>query len=163
MSATEFKAAALVIIGMMAAVAAYPIIAEYRGTVEPFSELGILGPNKMLGDYPNEIGVDQPLKLYIYVGNHEGKIQYYRVVAKLGNINSTVSDSEALDAPVFAYWDIVLPNEENSTIPIQLSISKVGLNQRLVFELHNYDDEIGNFVYHQRWTQLWLNVYGQGG
>ncbi|MDP2954272.1 MAG: DUF1616 domain-containing protein, partial [Chloroflexota bacterium] len=79
----ELKAVALVLIGLMGAVAVYPILAESR-VVEPFSELGVLGPNMKIGDYPRQLVVGQRFSLYIYVGNHEGSSQYYRVFAKLG-------------------------------------------------------------------------------
>jgi uncharacterized membrane protein len=163
MNDEEFKTIALVIIGLMAVVAIYPIVAANRNPFEPFSEIGILGPNKKLGDYPSVIGVGQKINLYIYVGNHEGKVGFYRVLAKLGNQNSTISNSIALEEPIIASWDVILPNEKNNTIPINLSLTKVGLKQRLIFELYMYDSNVRSFLYHQRWTQLWLDVYGQGG
>ena len=153
----EVKAAALVIIGLMGVVAVYPILAESR-VVEPFSELGILGPNMKIGDYLRELVVGQRFSLYLYLGNHEGSSQYYRVLAKLGDRGLNVSDTEPYGAPVVASWDAVLPNEANTTIPITLSVGLAGLNQRLVFEMHRFDPAKGEFVYHQRWNQLWLNV-----
>jgi len=153
----ELKAVALVLIGLMGAVAVYPILAEGR-IVEPFSELGILGPNMKIGDYPRELAVGEEFDLFLYVGNHEGRVQYYRVLVKLGDRSVNVSDTTPLDAPVVAQYDVVLPNESNSTVPITLSVGRAGLNQRLVFELDRYDVGSGGFVYHQRWNQLWLNV-----
>lgn len=153
----EVKAIALVLIGLMAAVAVYPILAESR-VVEPFSELGVIGPNGKLGDYPRELTVGQPFSLFLYVGNHEGRSEYYRVLVKLGTQSSNVSDAVAFNAPVIASWDVLLPNESNSTIPINLNVPTAGLNQRLVFELHRLNPDVSVFVYHQRWTQLWMNV-----
>jgi len=158
MSDVEFKAVALAIIGLMAVIAIYPIFAEQRRVIEPFSELGLLGPNMKLGDYPTELTIGQNFNLYLYVGNHEGGVRYFRVLAKLGGLSSSVSDSSALDAPILASWDCILPNEGNSTTPIILSIPTAGLYQRLVFELYQYEPANGNFAYNQRWTQLWLNV-----
>lgn len=155
----ELKAVALVLIGLMGAVAVYPILAESR-IVEPFSELGVLGPNMKIGDYPRAVTVGERFNLYLYVGNHEGRAQYYRVLVKLGDRSMNVSDTTPLDAPVVASWDFVLPNESNSTLPITLSVGRVGLNQRLVFELWRYVDS--GFVYHQRWNQLWMNVTATG-
>lgn len=157
----EFKVVALALIGLMAAVAVYPILAEHR-VVEPFSELGILGPNMKIGDYPRELAVGQSFSLYLYVGNHEGGVEYFRVLSKLGDVNSNVSDTTPLDAPVLASWDFVLLNESNSTLPITLAVNRAGLNQRLVFELQMYDSGVNDFVYHQRWTQLWMNVTSPG-
>ena len=130
----ELKAVALALIGLMGAIAVYPILAEHR-VVEPFSELGILGPNMKLGDYPRYLAVGQLFKLYLYVGNHEGSVEYYRVLAKVGDQSSNVSDTTPLDAPILSSWDFVLPNEANSTRPISLAMPREGFNQRLVFEL----------------------------
>ena len=153
----EVKAVALILIGLMAAVAVYPILAESR-VVEPFSELGVLGPNGKLGDYPRELVVGQPFRLFLYVGNHEGRSEYYRVLVKLGNQDSIVSDTVPLDAPVVASWIVLLPNESNSTIPISLNLPRAGLNQRIIFELYRFEPAVKVFVYHQRWNQIWMNV-----
>jgi uncharacterized membrane protein len=162
MNDDEFKIVALMIIGFMIVIAAYPILVEKRGEVEPFSELGILGPGGKLGDYPREVNVGQSINLYIYVGNHEGNAEYFKVVAKTGNTKSNLTDTTPLNAPILASWDFILANDENSTIPIKLSLPVAGLNQRLVFELERYDTTSQSFVYHQRWTQLWMNVTASG-
>ena len=153
----EAKAVALVIICLMAAVSVYPILAESR-VVEPFSELGVLGPYGKLGDYPRQLATGQEFNLFLYVGNHEGRSEYYRVVAKLGDQTTNVSDTTPLDRPPVRSWEAVLINESNTTIPITMSLGEAGLNKRLVFELWRYDLSSNVFVYHQRWTQLWLNV-----
>lgn len=153
----ELKFLALVLIGLMAVVAIYPIINESRAVVS-FSELGILGPNMKMADYPKTEIVNQSFNLYLYVGNHEGKLEYFRVVAKQGDSNSTITDTTPLNSPVIASWDLILQNEENSTFPIKLSMDKPGLKQCIVFELYIFNPETQNFVYHQRWVQLWLDV-----
>ncbi|MCP8309502.1 MAG: DUF1616 domain-containing protein, partial [archaeon] len=56
--------------------------------VEPFSELAVLGQNQKIGDYPKSLMVSENFTLYLYVGNHEGKVMYYRVYVKLGNLSS---------------------------------------------------------------------------
>jgi len=153
----EVKIVAIILIGVMASITIYPILAENK-VVEPFSELGILGPKMKLGDYPTNIFVGEDIHLYLYVGNHEGRAKYYEVQVKLGDKDMNVSDTTPLNAPKLATYDFVLPTESNQTFPITLSISKAGLNQRLVFEMWTLSSETGEFVYHQRWNQLWLNV-----
>jgi uncharacterized membrane protein len=153
----ELKLIALALIGMMAVIAVYPVLSANR-VVEPFTELGVLGPNGKLGDYPKEVGVDEKFNLFLYLGNHEGRAQYYRVLAKLGNQASNVTDTQPMDAPILASWDVLLLNEQNSTIPVILSIGEAGVNLRLVFELYRFNTESSTFVYHERWIQLWMNV-----
>jgi uncharacterized membrane protein len=153
----EVKIIAIGIIGLLATVTVFPLLAKNR-IVEPFSELGILGPNGKIGDYPHEVEIGQNFKLYIYIGNYEGRCQYYRVLVKLGDQNSNISDTKPLDSLVIANRDYLLPNESNITSPITLSIQRAGLNQRLVFELYRYDTVTNSFLYHERWAQIWMNV-----
>ena len=153
----EVKVVAIALIGLMMAVTAYPVLSASR-IVEPFSELGVLGPNMKLGDYPREVVVGEKFNLILYVGNQEGRASYYRVLVKLGDQSQNVSDTTPLDAPVLTSRDFVLVNGQNRTAPLTLSIGKAGLNQRLVFEMHIFDEGSGKFVYHQRRAQLWLNV-----
>lgn len=126
--------------------------------VEPFSELAVLGPNKKIGDYPRELVVGQPFNLCIYIGNHEGRVMYYRVIVKLGDRASNVSDAQPLDAPILASHESILMHGGNQTMPVTLSLADTGLNLRLVFELHVHNWEKDDFEYHRRWCQLWLNV-----
>ena len=131
--------------------------------VEPFSELGVLGPNMKLGDYPREVGVGEDFGLYLYLGNHEGRSMYYRVLVKLGDQAVNVSDSEPMEAPAVAFYEAFLPDGGNETLPIVLSLAETGVNSRLVFELHGYDTEMDGFEYMGQWCQLWLNVTAPPG
>ena len=132
-----------------------PVILGDR-IVEPFSELGLLGPNMKLGDYPREITAGDSVDLYLYLGNHEGVLTYYEVVAKLGDQSVNVSDTTPYPRdPVFSYKQVLL-DEANQTIPIRVQINEAGLNKRLVFELYKYQEQ--GFTYDGIWVQLWLNV-----
>ena len=153
------KIQAAVIAGLLAyaVLTAAPIILGDR-VVEPFSELGILGPNMKLGDYPREVEAGEPVSLYLYLGNHEGLPTYYRVQAKLGDRSLNVSDSEPYPGAVVSSYRQVLDDGSNSTRPIVISVRDAGVNRRLVFELQRYDPDARGFVYDGVWTQLWLNV-----
>jgi uncharacterized membrane protein len=161
----EIKFVALALIGIMMAVTAYPVLSANR-IVEPFSELGVLGPNGKLGDYPREVVVGEKFNLFLYVGNQEGRSSYYRVLVKLGDQSQNVSDTTPLDAPVLTSRDFVLMNGQNQTEPLTLSVDRAGLNLRLVFEMYRFESNSSKFVYNQRWTQIWMNVtspvVGQG-
>ena len=124
--------------------------------VEPFSELGILGPEMKIGDYPRNLTVGEPFDLYLYLGNHMGSVQYYRVYVKLGDRGLNVSDTKPYPAPVLSTYEAVLVDGSNTTVPITLSVPEPGVNLRLVFEMHRFEDS--GFLYHERWNQLWLNV-----
>ncbi len=125
-------------------------------TVEPFSELGILGPNLLLGDYPSTLLVGEEFDLYLYLGNHEGETSYYRVYVVLGDQSLNVSDIESYSGQLLDTYDHVLLDDTNYTRPITLAINEPGINRRLVFELRKFHDN--SFRYDGIWTQLWVNV-----
>jgi uncharacterized membrane protein len=153
----EVKMVALALIGVMVITTAYPLLVSHR-PIEAFSELAILGENGRVGDYPKSVRVDSSFNLLLYVGNYEGRTEYYQVLAKVGDQGSNIADTTPLIAAPIASWDMVLMNNQNKTLPVTLSISNAGTNRRLVFELHVLDPGSGAFVYHQRWIQIWLNV-----
>ena len=153
------KIQAAVIVGLLAyaVLTVAPVILGDR-IVEPFSELGILGPNMKLGDYLREVEAGEEMSLYLYLGNHEGRPTYYQVQAKLGDRSVNVSDTEPYPGVVLSNYQHVLENESNYTRPIVISVKEPGFNRRLVFELHKYSPDERRFVYDGVWVQLWLNV-----
>ena len=153
-----------IVVGLLLVVAGFTVFQAFFSdrVVEPFSELGILGPNMKIGDYPRELAVGEEFDLFLYLGNHMGSPQMYRVYVKLGDRGLNVSDTSAYPAPVVTSYQYSLGDKRNVTLPITLSISEAGVNSRLVFEMHRFDVEAGEFVYHERWNQLWLNVTETG-
>jgi uncharacterized membrane protein len=149
----------LSILAVYGVLIASPIVLGDR-IVEPFSELGILGTDMKLGDYPSSVTLGEEFELFIYLGNHMGKLSYFRVYAKLGDGRMNVSDSEPYDGIILDEFDYVVFDNTNTTFPISLSINEVGFNKRLVFELHRYEND--RFVYDGLWIQLWLNVTNTG-
>jgi uncharacterized membrane protein len=152
----EVKAVVLALIFVIGAFSVSQAFLAGR-VVEPFSEIAILGPNQKIGDYPKNLTVGENFTLYLYVGNHEGKVMYYRVYVKLGNQSSIINESTPLDAPPIAQYEKILANNQTWLKPITLHIDEPGINYRLVFELWIYDSSLGKFRYHGRWLQLWIN------
>jgi uncharacterized membrane protein len=153
----EIRFTALLIMVIIVAATVYQGFFPKKST-EHFSELGILGPNMKIADYPKELRVNESFTLYLYIGNREGKIAYYRILVKLGNKSSFINETVPMDAPIIAKYEKVLMNNETWIYPISLSINKEGVNLRLVFEMWIYDEAVNGFKYYGRWNQLWLNV-----
>jgi len=153
-----------VAVGLLLIIAGFTVFKAFLSdrVVEPFSELGILGPNMKIGDYPRTLAVGEPFDLYLYLGNHMDSTQLYRVYVKLGDRGLNISDTEPYPAPILASYEVALVDESNVTLPITLSIPEPGVNLRLVFEMHRYNPEVGEWEYHNRWNQLWLNVTEAG-
>jgi hypothetical protein len=95
---------------------------------EKFSELWILGQNRMAEGYPFNVSAGVSYRVYLGVGNHMGDLGYYRVYVKFRNEseplpNSTAGLPSALE-PVFQY-DMLLRN--NETLERELSFSFEGV------------------------------------
>ena len=155
----KIQIALLLVLAAYGVLVAAPIVLGDR-VVEPFSELGLLGPEMKLGDYPQEVSVDESFDLYLYLGNHMGELSYYRVYAKLGDNLLNVSDLVPYGGMIVEDYEYVLVDDANATLPISLSLGEAGLNRRLVFGLHRFDGS--DFVYDGIWVQLWLNVTAPG-
>ncbi len=143
--------AAILVIVMVFAAAQYMSAGK---VAEPFSELGLLGKNKKLADYPSNLTVGEKALVYIYVGNRMGYPMFYRLEAKLGNKSVKVNPS-----PVSPFWSYYLILEHNTSkvIPLTFSLNKTGM-YRLIIELWAYNETIRDFQYDKRWVQLWINV-----
>jgi hypothetical protein len=126
-----------------------------KGTGETFSELGILGPNNKLGDYPSVIVASETVYLNVYVGNQMGKPIDYIVMIKLGDNETSINPAPLQPIQQF---EAIVPSNGTWTFPFNVTMSKVGLNQRLIFELWTYNETINQNQYHERWGQIWLNV-----
>lgn len=153
----EVSAVVLAIIVVTSVFASSQLLLSGR-VAEPFSELGILGPKMKIGDYPRIVLADEPFKLYLYIGNHEGRVVYYRIYIKTGSRDTFINETVAADASIMAFYDAILVNGENKTIPIELSLQKPMVNCRLIFEMWILNPETLKFKYYGRWGQLWLNV-----
>lgn len=125
---------------------------------ERFSELGVLGPNQQISNYPTNIVAGQRFSLYGYVGNHEGVVAYYTVMVKLGNTTTEVGNSTSAAAPLISSYSQILENNQSWTFPIEMSINNTGTNLKLIFELWMYNTTSANFEYTGLWNQLYINV-----
>ena len=155
----EVKAIFLVVILVVGVFTVSQALAGGR-IVDPFSELAVLGPNQKITDYPRTVVTGQFFHLYLYVGNQEGHVMFYRIMVKLdlGGQTGNVSDTQPLETTPLAFYEQVIQHGGNYTTPITLSLTEAGLNQRLVFELWAYNEDTNQFHYHSRYCQLWLNV-----
>src|SRR5712692_2773588 len=125
---------------------------------ERFSELGILGPNMKVGGYPRSTPVNQSFLLYGFVANHEGIVENYQLMVKLGNQSTLVTNATyAVATLLTTYWHIL---SENATwlFPMNLTIGHAGVNMRVIFELWSYNVSTSSFAYTGLWNQVWMNV-----
>ncbi len=123
-----------------------------------YSELGILGPDGTAKGYPTSVAVNQLFRLYGFVGNHEGNVENYQLLVKLGNQTTVVNNATYANAPVLAAFWRILGENQTWTLPMDLSVNQAGNNTRIIFELWSYNVPASNFEYTGLWDYIWLNV-----
>ncbi|MDG6982726.1 MAG: DUF1616 domain-containing protein [Nitrososphaerota archaeon] len=148
-------------VGLIVLIAVFNVSGYYLANrnVEPFSELGILGPTQKISDYPTSVFTGQNFTLYLYVGNHEGHVMYYQVLVKLGN-QSNANINASLSAQPIASYSMVLLDNQTYLEPITLSLNHNGTNVRVVFELWVFETNSSTFAFDNRINQIYLNVTG---
>src|SRR6266704_6121024 len=104
-----------------------------------YSELGILGPDQTTRGYPTSVAVNQSFLLYGFVENHEGNVENYQLMVKLGNQSTVVNNATYASAPVLATFWRILGENQTWTLPMDLSVNQAGNNTRIIFELWSYD------------------------
>lgn len=127
-------------------------------TNERFSELGVLGPNQTIANYPTVLKLGQHFLIYGYIGNHEGAVSDYQLLIKLGNQSTLVTNSTSSTAPLLASYYHVLDDNQNFTFPINLSLNRTGTNIKIIFELWSFNTTSSSFQYTGLWNQLYVNV-----
>jgi len=148
-----FVAAILLVAGTISVY----LVLNHDRVVMPYSEIGILGENMMIGEYPTEPDPGEPIALTIYLGNHEGQLMYYTVLVKLSDAKGKPG-SEPLDSPALETYSAVVPHGENHTLQFQTRLYDISPDKRLVFELHAYNGETQSIEYTGRWVHLWLQT-----
>jgi hypothetical protein len=139
---------------------------------EQFSELWILGPERMLEGYPFNVSPDESYKVYLGVGNQMGDLGYYRVYVKFRNEseplpNSTAGVPSSLE-PVFEY-DVFLRNNETWEREVSFSFEDVSFEgdvcrvSKVLIGEYAVDvsktavwNETSNAFYYQLFFELWV-------
>jgi uncharacterized membrane protein len=149
-----------VAVGVIIVIAVLNVSNFYLGNrvSEPFSQLAILGPNKEIGNFPTTLVAGHKFSLYGYVGNHEGTVNYYQVLVKLGNQSTQISNSTYARAAELTSYGQVLANGQSVVFPVGLSLVAPGDNQRIIFELWMLNTTSSQFFYSGLWAQIWVNV-----
>ncbi len=149
-----------VVLAIVIVASVFSVAYTYTTThvIEPFSELGLLGPEGKIGNYPKTVVVGEPVKLYIYVGNHEGKVVWYVIYVKLGDKTTFVNDTVPANATVLKTFDVVLLHDQNVTLPLILTFTEPGINKRIIIELWWVNPDTMQLEYKGVWNQLWINI-----
>ena len=146
---------------------------------ESFSELWILGPNRMAEDYPFNVSANEVYSVYLGVGNHMGSSAYYVVYVKFRSQleplpNITTGTPSPL--PALSEYRVILEDGKTWEAPLEFSFSEVSFieNQCLVANCVVNDvasrvdttalwDAENNGYYYQVFVELWIyNLASKG-
>jgi len=143
-------AAAVVVVGvaLAAALVLRPAVAE------PFSAIGLLGPEGKIGGYPSVVAPGASFKLHVYVYNHMGVPVWYVVYVKVSN---STAEPPLPERPVLTFQRLLLHNE-TWVEPFSVALNSTG-RWRVVAELWAVHPN-GTLAYAGRYVQLWVNVGG---
>lgn len=116
----------MVCICVAALILASPAIEQLLAAspTEPYSELGMLGPNKTAEDYPSNIQSAVNYSVFLYVGNRLGQAAYYMVQVKLVNETQFVAGTDV--ASVFNITGFVA-DKQTWEVPIVFSLNYTGV------------------------------------
>ena len=151
----EVKISAIIVLIISAIIIIYPLVSSTR-RVEPFSYMSILNVNG-LPVFPKSVKIGENLNFNVEIGNHEGKSEYYKIIVKIGDHSSNVSDTIPFNALIINSYETIVEDNHNSTLSINLNLLTGGINRRIVFELYKYDINVDSFTYYG-WNQVWLNI-----
>jgi uncharacterized membrane protein len=146
----------ILLTGILVMIEGYSIISE--NTRPKYSELGVLGPDMKIGDYPTVLNVGDNVTLYAYVGNHEEATKNYTVLVKLGKSSSKINNTTPMNAPIVGELNFVIQKGDNYTAPVNIKFEEAGQNQKIVFELWVYSQTSGEIVYGGQWVQILVTV-----
>jgi len=95
MSLHEYRVLFLVVTGILALVAASPALSRLLvlPRTEFFTELWVLGPNRMAEDYPFNISRNHDYSVFLGIGNRLGYCAYYLVEVKFRNQTMSAPES----------------------------------------------------------------------
>ena len=181
MDLEDYRTAFMVVSLALILIVVFPVVSlvvPFPSGVERFSELWVLGPNHMAGDYPFNVTVNEEYHVFVGVGNHMGYSARYMVCVKFRNrtqplpnmLNSKssplsplyefqafVADGATWEVPVtFAFLEV--SRFDNSCLIRRMSINDVVF---WVDSPSSWDSENSGF-YYQLLFELWLyNVTSQ--
>jgi hypothetical protein len=130
----------ILLLASPALVSFFPISAD-----DQFSELYLLGPNKMAENYPSNIAFGQSYSVYAAVGNHLGSSGHYLLYVKLGNSTDQLpNDNLQVPSQLEPLWECMfsIQNGESWQSLLTFSVSNAtasGKNSQInTFQINGF-------------------------
>lgn len=152
-----------VILALIVVGAVFSVAQLIRPNVtEPFTAIGLLNEDCMIGDYPSKVFRGENITLCIFLHNHMGYPLLMQVRYKIGSNTTLPTNSTPSPVPTILIFDKLLDHSKNSTflveVPISVNESFVDRRIALIFELWFYDIDRDEWIYSGRWNHLYVEV-----
>jgi hypothetical protein len=161
-----------IILILVAAVPTLSLVLSFPEGKAQFSEFWVLGTDHMMHDYPFDVKIDQPSRVFVGVRNHMGSTLHYMVYVKFRNQTQLLPDPFNLmpsSLPSLYEYHVFLQDSETWENQLTFSIlgaSRIG-NSTLVSEVSINDvvfsvnssamrDTERNGYYYQMFLELWF-------
>jgi len=128
---------------------------------EPFTALGLLNQDCVIGDYPEYVFAGGEVELCVFVGNHMGYPLLARVVYKLGTKDDLPTNTTPSNRKPLRSFTVLVPHGGNETFRVRLPIPEDAPEAdrvAIIVELWLYDPERGAWTYSGRWNHLYVRV-----
>ncbi len=99
---------------------------------ESFSELYLLGPERLASGFPHNITSGTSYTIYIGVSNHMRQAEYYRAMVKFRNASEPMPNTAqgtASSLPALYSYNVVLSDGQVFETPLTFSFSNITLQQ----------------------------------
>jgi uncharacterized membrane protein len=112
---------------------------------ERFSELYLLGPNRMTENFPFNIAEKQNYTIYVGVGNHVGASDYYAVYVKFLDSEDMLPDQTFSPVNPMYKYRFFIQDEQTFESPLSFSISRTSVSNNQAF-IGNIELNGENFI-----------------
>jgi len=161
---TVFQVGSLVFV-LLAASPALSLFVSFPRGGESFSELWLLGPNHMAGDYPFNVHTGESHNLFLGVGNHLGYSACYLVYAKFRNQTQPLpnaSGSEPSSLPSVYEFQFFVADGDVWETPITIKILNASVQgNTIVVESVSVNDKASQVGYSSIWDSEYSGFYFQ--
>jgi uncharacterized membrane protein len=161
-SKEDFKLYLIVILITLSIVSSVIIVTVVWNvlTVERSSSIGILDEYGGVENITREMRVNDYFNGTVKIKNREGQSYLYRVYIKAGDLSTVTNSSTPASINVynFTYFDACLSNSQTRNFQVQVQLTVIQNNTKLIFELWKFNYRGQVFSYSGQWDHVWVNV-----
>ena len=122
------------------------------------SSIAVLNQDGRASPLATQVVVNESVPYILEIENFEGHIQYYVVLTKIGEFNTSWSQGNPAPFPIVERIDYVLRNNEKGLRNVQYTFNETQTNIRLIWELWIINESDGTLNFTGSWIYLPLNV-----